>query len=356
MVIPKTLTREVSVDRGQMRIYFNILCTFYSMLFGVIFANDETSPQTTFVDIPAGKFVMGSHDNEEGRWGDERRHWVTLTNNIQMQATEVTQRQYFEVMGTNPSYFKWNYHCPDDYGVVGKTRMCPNHPVENVSWFDVQRYIAKLNARGDGYLYRLPTEAEWEYGARAGTESYFSFGPYITPGQANYHGQAEYKYAIKGVYRGRPVAVASFDANAYGLYDMHGNVREWVFDAYGDYYMGQDPRLRRGPLGALSGMASGLRNTIQRTDPQGAQVGPGRVIRGGGWNSSPFALRSAFRDYAPANERQSDIGFRPVRVSLNPVVFSEESEAQGQHPEDSEEFEAGEAPEEEQEESEESGE
>ena len=338
-----------------MKVYFNILCTFSMLFLGFVSANDETSPQPAFADIPAGKFAMGSHENEEGRWGDERQHWVTLTNDIQMQTTEMTQLQYFRVMGTNPSYFKEIYHCPDDYEVlirksvnkkgetvVTENRMCPNHPVESVSWFDVRRFIAKLNVGEEEYLYRLPTEAEWEYAARAGTEWYFQFGPYISTTQANYHGGADYKYSFKGEYRAQTVAVGSFDANPWGLHDMHGNVWEWVYDAYGDYFMEEYSRLRRAPIGTLAADMTQHRRTVQRENPRGAQVGPGRVVRGGSWNSGASSLRFAYRYYMPPNEGQNDLGFRLVRVPLNPVAPSENSEGESEAAEAPEESEAAE--------------
>ncbi len=298
--------------------YLKILCFSLSILA----CGHTLAQQDSFVGIEAGKFVMGSPDHEPNRHGDEKRHWVTLTQNIQMQATEVTQRQYLKVMKYNPSYFRQPWHCGEDHSFVNGYALCPYRPVESVSWFDVQRFIARLNEGQDQYLYRLPTEAEWEYAARAGTETTYNVGYYISPAQANYNGQAAYTYSIRGVYRGQTVAVAIFDANAWGLYDMHGNVREWVYDAYGSYYYGERYQWVDGAFSSYY-----FRETRPRefTDPQGAQVGPGRVVRGGGWASSAASLRSAYRDYHSADDRQNDLGFRLARVLLQPAADAPEA-------------------------------
>jgi formylglycine-generating enzyme required for sulfatase activity len=170
---------------------------------------------------------------------------VTLTKGFYMQSTEVTQGQWKAVMGNNPSYFK---NCGDD---------CP---VEQVSWNDVQEFIRKLNRREGGNKYRLPTESEWEYVARAGTDIPFAFGRCLSTDQANYDGNYPLSECSKGEYRQRTISVASFKPNSWGLYDMHGNVWEWCQDWYGDY-----------PSGSA-------------TDPSGSSGGSYRVLRGGGWN------------------------------------------------------------------------
>ena len=160
--------------------------------------------------IPAGKFMMGSLGSEVSRKDNETQHEVTLTKPFYMGKYEVTQEQWQSVMGNNPSQIK---------GV--------RLPVTNVSWNDSQAFIKRLNANGKGG-YRLPTEAEWEYACRAGTTTAYSFGDTITPNDEN----------IKSSGFNKPISVGSCKPNAFGLYDMHGNVCEWCEDWYGDFPKG----------------------------------------------------------------------------------------------------------------------
>jgi formylglycine-generating enzyme required for sulfatase activity len=216
----------------------------------------------TFVKIPAGTFMMGSPDSESGRDSNEGpQHQVTISKSFEMHTTEVTQSQWEAVMGSNPSSFKG-----------------PDLPVEMVSWDDAQEFITKLNAMGDGYRYRLPTEAEWEYAARAGTT-----GPYA----GDLDAMAWYDKNSGG--KTHPVATKA--ANARGLYDMHGNVWEWVQDWKGDY------------------SASAV------TDPVGPSSGSRRVHRGGSWNSKSQYCRSALRHYYSPDSRYFYLGLRLLRTS-----------------------------------------
>jgi len=219
-----------------------------------------------FVYIPPGTFMMGSPEDEPGRDSDETLHRVTLTRGFYMQTTEVTQGQWKEVMGDNPSYFK---ECGDD---------CP---VDTVSWDDVQEFIKSLNRKGEG-LYRLPTEAEWEYAARAGSETAYCFG----------NDAADLgKYAWYGESWDRGThPVAQKELNAWGLYDMHGNVWEWCQDWYSKY-----------PLG-------------DAIDPTGPESGSYRVIRGSSFIYTARDCRSANRDYwLLPGYRDGNLGFRLVR-------------------------------------------
>ena len=230
-----------------------------------------------FVYIEPGTFMMGSPENEPGRDSDEIQHKVTLTKGFYMQTTEVTQGQWKAVMGNNPSSFK---DCGDD---------CP---VENVSWEDAQEFIKKLS-RKEGKEYRLPTEAEWEYAARAGTTTPFHTGRCLSTDQANYDGNYPPEGCAEGKYREKTVPAGSFSPNAYGLYDMHGNVWEWCQDWYGDY-----------PAGSV-------------TNPEGSSTGSYRVFRGGGWYRYAVNCRSAYRGYDSPGYRSSDLGFR---LALSPQV------------------------------------
>ena len=213
--------------------------------------------------IPAGKFKMGSPANEKGRGFDETQHEVTLTKPFYMGKYEVTQEQWFEIMGVNPSR--------------KNGRM---FPVTNVSWEDCQEFIKKLNKKTDGG-YRLPTESEWEYACRAGTSTAYSFGDKITPKEANYSGSKIDK----------PVAVGSYKPNAFGLYDMHGNVFECCEDWYGNY-----------PAGAV-------------IDPKGPATGKYRVLRGGSFLVTESGARSSGRGYNSPTDRLYDgLGFRLART------------------------------------------
>jgi formylglycine-generating enzyme required for sulfatase activity len=228
----------------------------------------------TFVLLPAGTFTMGSPSSEPGRLSDEGpQHSVTLTQTFYMQNTEVTQAQWETVMGSNPSNFDG----------------CPSCPVENVPWNAVQEFIAEMNARGEG-TYSLPTEAQWEYAARAGSTTAFYNG-----GITNEHGydpnlDAIGWYVYNSSSETHPVAGKA--PNAWGLYDMSGNVYEWCSDWFGDYSSGSV------------------------TDPTGPSSGTFRVFRGGSWTSYARFCRSAERWYSIPQEHGDDyLGFRLVLSS-----------------------------------------
>lgn len=222
-----------------------------------------------FVWIPPGSFMMGSPQEEDERGDNETQHKVTLTKGFYMGVYTVTQEQWQTVMGNNPSEFT------DE----------KNLPVERVSWDDCQKFIEKLREK-DKKQYRLPTESEWEYACRAGTTTPFHFGETISTDQANYNGENAYGNGKKGVYRKKTTPVGNFPANAFGLYDMHGNVFQWCQDWYGDY-----------PQSDV-------------TDPQGPDTGEHRVMRGGCLVFFPEGCRSAFRFRREPSNRKNKIGFR----------------------------------------------
>ena len=228
-----------------------------------------------FVYIPPGTFMMGSPPNEcPYRMDDEKQHRVTLTKGFYIQTTEVTQGQWKAIMDSNPSYFK---DCGDD---------CP---VENVSWYHARYFIRKLNGREGIKRYRLPTEAEWEYACRAGTDTPFSFGRCLSTYQANYEGVRPLPGCPKGKNRGKPIPVASLLSNAWGLYDMHGNVGEWCQDWKWDY-----------PPGSV--------------DPIGiAENELYRVVRGGSWNFLAAFCRSAHRGTSTPDSGHNWCGFRVIK-------------------------------------------
>ena len=190
-----------------------------------------------FVEIPAGTFMMGSDGYYESFDREKPVHEVTLTKPFLMMKTEVTQAQWYAVMGTRPSRFTGD-----------------QLPVESVSWNDVQEFIKKLNETCSG-CYRLPTEAEWEYAARAGSSTAYSFGD-------NEEDLAQYGWYGERWDEGSTHPVGEKQPNQWGLYDMHGNVWEWVADGYGDY------------------------EAVAVVDPVGREDGSSRVIRGGSWSST----------------------------------------------------------------------
>ena len=183
-----------------------------------------------FVWVEPGEFMMGSPRDEEDRDDDETQHRVKITKGFFLGATEVTQAQYEDLMDENPAWFKGD-----------------DNPVETVSWHDAVKFCQALSRRGDGE-YKLPTEAQWEYACRAGTTTPFYCGETISTDLANYDGDYTYGNGRKGTYRGKTTEVKSFPANAWGLYDMHGNVLEWCSDGYdSDYYENSDKEDPKGP-------------------------------------------------------------------------------------------------------------
>jgi sulfatase modifying factor 1 len=255
---------------------------------GMNFAN---SIGMKFVWIPPGSFKMGSPKDEKERqpWGtDETEHKVTLTRGFYMGAHTVTQEQWKEVMGNNPSrqQGQWRNSRPG----------ARNLPVENVSWEDCQEFCKKLRDK-DKKPYRLPTEAEWEYSCRAGTTTPFHFGNTISTDVANYDGNSyTYGNSKHGENRKTTMPVGSFPPNAFGLYEMHGNVWQLCQDWYGEYPKEEvvDPQ---GP---------------EKGGHRGApENGEGRVQRGGSWWGPPWHCRSACRGKEePGNLRTMACGFR----------------------------------------------
>ncbi|WP_245535840.1 formylglycine-generating enzyme family protein [Thiorhodococcus drewsii] len=220
--------------------------------------------------ISAGRFLMGSPPSEPERRDNETQHEVTLTDGFWLGETAVHQALWRAVMGNNPSRFKG-----DDL------------PVEQVSWDDCQRFVAKLASMVTGLEPALPTEAQWEYACRAGTRTAFSFGDALDTELANYDGNFPYHDGPKGEGRMSTLAVQTFRSNPWGLYQMHGNVWEWCADWYGDY-----------PAGPVS-------------DPTGPADGSSRVLRGGSWFLNGRHLRSACRaHYAPGYRRDLSLGLR----------------------------------------------
>jgi formylglycine-generating enzyme required for sulfatase activity len=248
-----------------------------------------------FVRIASGEFMMGSPDSEKGRFRGETQHKVTLTHSFMMGTTPVTQAQWKAVMGTTVA--KQRDKENKKAILVGEGDVLPMY---YVSWNEAVEFCKKLS-RTEAKRYRLPTEAEWEYSCRAGTK-----GPYGGTGILDDMGwfgdnsgdqridsndfynkdPKHYDSRVVTEFRCRPHPVGEKKPNAWGLYDMHGNVWEWCNDFMGDY------------------------SVEPVSDPAGPQQGADRILRGGAWNVRPAACRSAFRHKHAPDSRNHYIGFR----------------------------------------------
>ncbi len=261
----------------------------------------QTTPESpavtndNFALISGGTFQMGSPDSEPERSSDEIQYSVTV-DSFYMAKSEVSQQEYQTVMGSNPSETKGD-----------------NLPVTSITWYDAIQYCNRLSETAgltpcytisgttvtwdkSANGYRLPTEAEWEYAARANTTTPFHFGDYVHNSDANCYNAYGYNNDASGnwvngsdSYLRKTVAVNQYPANGYGLYNMHGNAAEWVWDWYDEY------------------------DTGAAANPTGPESGNAKIIRGGGWNDHPKHIRSAYRGAQPADVPLYSIGIRPVR-------------------------------------------
>ncbi len=255
--------------------------------------SESNQPDSTenMVLIKGGSFTMGSPETEDWRGSDETAHTVKVSS-FYISPYELTQKEYMEITGKNPSNFKGD-----------------KLPVESISWLDAVTFC-NLKSGAEGLSaayrieggtvywergangYRLPTEAEWEYACRAGADTPFDTKTFPSTKDANFYGQYQSSQTAQfnsGTYRQTTVEVDSFSPNAFGLYNMHGNVSEWVWDTYGEY----------------------MKNAV--SDPTGAIDGQLKVYRGGGWNDYAKHMRSAYRGAANIEDRMTNLGLRLVR-------------------------------------------
>jgi formylglycine-generating enzyme required for sulfatase activity len=247
-------------------------------------------PVTNMVWISPGTFTMGSPTNEALRGSDETQHAVTLSHGFYMGQYLVTQGGYQALTGNNPSFFTF----------LPQNLICP---VDSEAWSDATNYCALLTQqeRSAGrvptnWVYRLPTESEWEYTSRSGTTTAFYYGSGLHSGMANFDGRYEYDATTgtttnsSGTYLSQTTPVGNYEPNAWGLYDMCGNVFEWCQDWYGTY-----------PVGPV-------------TDPQGAATGTDHVFRGGAWDAPGQYCRAAQREHSPTTG--IDVGFRIILAPI----------------------------------------
>jgi formylglycine-generating enzyme required for sulfatase activity len=243
------------------------------------------------VRIPAGKFLMGSPATETERDADEAQHEVAITRPFYLGVYPVTQEQFAAVMFKNPSFFQ-------------RTKGGgPDHPVEQVRWGEAREFCRKLGARPEekkaGRTYRLPTEAEWEYACRAGTTTAFHVGDRLSSKQANFNGNYPYGGADPGPFLRRTAKVGSYAPNAWGLYDMHGNVLQWCSDWFDpDYYKKRPKADPKGPPEGVVPTTFGKDHFV--------------VVRGGCWLDEGRACRSARRFRLQQSEPYRWTGFRVV--------------------------------------------
>ncbi|HOD84247.1 MAG: Serine/threonine-protein kinase pkn1 [Planctomycetes bacterium ADurb.Bin126] len=261
LINPPTPVPEVGVASAQ--------ASQDGRTFQIVFGNGVVMD---FVRIPPGRFLMGSPEEEPNRQNDELQHEVTISKPFYMGIYEVTQEQYAAVMGIEG----WRQ---------SQFRGRPRNPVEGVNWNDAAEFCKKLSAK-TGKTVRLPTEAEWEYACRAGAKTEYCNGAGLAAlrevGWCSYDGRAGSAQT--------PRTVGSLKPNAFGLYDMHGNVYEWCSDWYHHDYRAQ----------------------ATTVDPQGPASGKVRVVRGGCWFFGPRICRSARRGGYDPSDRYSGDGFRVV--------------------------------------------
>jgi uncharacterized protein (TIGR02996 family) len=239
--------------------------------------------------IPAGSFRMGSPAREARRMDDEHLRRVTMTRSFYLATCLVTQAQYRPVMQHTPSEFTRRLK---EYRNLPTERF----PMDSVTWYDARSFCEKLSrrekTRAEGWEYRLPTEAEWEYACRAWLSSRwpFHYGATLGPEQANFDGRYPFPpnhYNESGLYRARPCEVGSFVPNAFGLYDMHGNLDEWCLDWHRD-----------------------LDDAGDEVDPRGPVEGDEKTVRGGSWRGQGEDCRSAVRIGEDPEQGVSHVGFR----------------------------------------------
>ena len=278
------MNRMPMISKNVSNICLTVI-TVLSIVFspGSVFSFEKTlnnSLGMEFILISSGTFTMGSPPNESYRGTSEVQHQVTISKPFYMQTSEVTLKQWHSIMGRRMRVFQ---------------KGGDNMPVIRVSWLDSMKFINRLNSMGEG-RYRLPTEAEWEYAARAGTTTAYYWGDTIDCEKAMY-GNNSLKYDVCQLYIksiglqiDRPAPVKTYRPNPWGLYDMHGNVWEWCMDWFGDY--------EKNPV----------------TDPKGPASGTMRIRRGGSWFKYDYSCRSANRSFGHPATRFQTTGFRLVRV------------------------------------------
>jgi len=236
-----------------------------------------------FVQISKGSFQMGETKIDSDS-NSKPVHQVTISKDFWLGRTEVTQNQWQQIMGNEEIHPEK----PSPFRDVN-----PDYPVVGVSYFDVEKFLKRLNEQSTNYRFRLPTEAEWEYACRAGTTTPFANGPRLDDSLANFNAEVSSEYSSLGAFLEHPISVGSYTPNQWGLYDMHGNVWEWVSDWHAPY----------------------SENAI--TDPKGPSSGKEKILRGGSWYFGAENARSSHRRTHDPTLWGFSIGFRVVLEKKN---------------------------------------
>jgi len=232
-----------------------------------------------FVLIPQGSFLMGDPDKKDSGSSKEVLHEVSISRDFWLARMEVTQEQWKKIMGEKELH-------PEKPSPFHNGN--PHYPVVSISFFDIQSFLAELNKSSKETHFRLPSEAEWEYACRAGSTTPFSFGSILSDSLANFNAEILSTCSTPGNYVGHPMPVGSYPPNQWGLFDMHGNVWEWVSDWYVPFSEGQV------------------------ADPQGPKFGKQKVIRGGSWYFGAENAQSFTRRLHEPDLWGFSIGFRIV--------------------------------------------
>ncbi len=293
--------------------------------------------------IPPGEFQMGSPESERQRNGNEQQHRVRITNPFYLGVYEITQSEFEQVMGRNPSAFSNGGGQAEAATGVDTSR----YPVESVTWYEAIEFCNKLSEKEgrqpyyrlalieredngsikaakvsieEGGGYRLPTEAQWEYACRAGTTTPFNFGTANNGTESNCNGKRPDGTEEQGPALGRPVPVGSYRPNAWGLYDMPGNVWEWCWDVYDEAYY-KNPAESDTPHSRTAKVRkkSNTKNSA-KSDPLGPSGGSDRVMRGGAWGALALECRAAHRGWNEPQHRYYDRGFRVARAEEQAVA------------------------------------
>lgn len=296
-IVPITLAFELLKQQAMRR---HPLLVLFLLSQAAIAAEPHTnSAGQVMLPIAPGSFIMGSPKTELGRSRDEDQVKAEITEPFYLCDTEVTQGQWLKLMETTMVDL-----VSSRKGAIGRganlvsdaSAEGPDQPMVFVNWIDAMAYCEKLTdterkagTLPEGHVYRLPTEAQWEYACRAGTDSVFSHGDTLTSEQANFYGVKPYGVEGAGEYREKTTKVKTFKPNPWGLHDMHGNVYEWCFDWYAE----------KAPGGK---------------DPNVSEKSDGRNIRGGTWNRGASSCRSAYRYSSIPDRRTYNIGFRVALV------------------------------------------
>jgi formylglycine-generating enzyme required for sulfatase activity len=283
----------------------------------------------TMLHIPSGSFLMGSSADDSGGYADERPQHTVHLKEFFLSRTPVTQAQWRAVAAWQPSEEEDPWLLELDSDPVAQLNNPDrfhgdDRPVVNVSWHDAMEFCRRLRVR-TGKSYGLPSEAQWEYACRAGTITPFHFGATLTTELANYDGNYVYGKGLKGVYRKQTTDVETFPANAWGLYDLHGNVWEWCADDWHESYEGapEDGRawLEYSGKNNAPALKSSIMNQVSRLGLKGLPTERSKLLRGGSWDHSPWLCRSAFRlHYSPVN-RFDFVGFRVCCLPQDVILY-----------------------------------